>query len=152
MKNRSLKYIVGALLTCAIFMVTGCAGTRVAVEHGQGPPADGERKYERPGRSGGPPPWAPAHGYRAKKYRYYPSAQVYYDTGRGVYFYYTKGSWEVSASLPNRLKMRISDDYITLEMDTENPYEYHSQVVEKYPPGLNKNRGRGKDKKGPPDY
>lgn len=149
MKNRSLQYLA-ALLTCAIFVITGCAGTRVVVEHGQGAPGDAERKYERPGRSGGPPPWAPAHGYRAKKYRYYPSAQIYYDTDRGVYFYYRDGSWEVSASLPNRFRVRLSGGHVTLEMDTERPYEYHSEVVERYPPGLNNNRGHAKDKKGPP--
>lgn len=149
MKNRSLQYLA-ALLTCAIFTLTGCAGTRVIVEHDQGPAGNNGRRYEEPARSGGPPPWAPAHGYRAKKYRYYPSAQVYYDTGRGVYFYYSNGSWEVSASLPNRFRVRLSGDHVTLEMNTERPYEYHSEVVKRYPPGLNKNRGHARDKKGPP--
>ncbi|MFW6272038.1 MAG: hypothetical protein ACOC1Q_03235 [Desulfosalsimonas sp.] len=75
---------------------------------------------------------------------YYPSAQIYYDTGRSLYFYYRGGNWEVSARLPGELMARITADHVTLEMDTERPYEYHSDVVKRHPPGQSKkNRGRG---------
>jgi hypothetical protein len=43
---------------------------------------------------GGPPPHAPAHGYRAKySYRYYPSSYVYFDVSRKCYFYLDGDNW-----------------------------------------------------------
>ena len=100
-------------------------------------------------RGGGPPPWAPAHGYRAKhRYRYYPSSRVYYEKERGVYFYYGDREWRVSVSLPSGIHID-ADNYVTLEMDTNRPYEWDHEVREKYPPGQlkkkeKKNRGRGR--------
>ena len=38
------------------------------------------------------------------------------------------------------------EDSDTPEMDADKPYEYHSDVVRRYPPGHSKNRGKGKDK------
>jgi hypothetical protein len=123
--------------------LAACGGTRVVVE------GEGERE-SRHGyhRGGGPPPWAPAHGYRAKhKYRYYPDARVYYDTGRKVYFYWRDGKWRVSVSLPASIRLSVGD-YVTLEMDSERPYHYHDEVVKRYPPGQlkkkHKKKGKGK--------
>jgi hypothetical protein len=120
-------------------ILAGC-GERVGVQAG------GEPDYRRggpPGR-GGPPPWAPAHGYRAKhRYRYYPSSEVYYDEGRGVYIYYGGGRWQVSVSLPRGIRLDAGD-YVTLEMDTDRPYRYHGDVRRHYPPGRPGERGRGK--------
>lgn len=126
-----------------MFMITSCAGTRVVVDHSPDRPNRHEGGYEHPEHRTGPPPWAPAHGYRAKKYRYYPSVQVYFDIQRDVYFYYRNREWRVSARLPNRIRTSMAK-YITLEMGTDQPYKYHSEVVEQYPPGLS--RGRGNDR------
>ena len=96
----------------------------------------------------GPPPWAPAHGYRAKHhYRYYPSSYVYYDTARSLYFYSEAGRWHVSVSLPSSIRIDVGD-YVSLDMDTDEPYRYHSDVEKRYPPGRQKkkSKGRGKDK------
>ncbi|MDH5407857.1 MAG: hypothetical protein OEY00_04540 [Gammaproteobacteria bacterium] len=42
----------------------------------------------------GPPAHAKAHGYRKKRmYHYYPGAQVYFDSGRGLYFYLSVCFW-----------------------------------------------------------
>jgi hypothetical protein len=86
-------------------------------------------------QKGGPPDHAPAHGYRTKhKYRYYPSAQVYFDTDRGLYFYLSKDDWRVTASLPSSLKMSLGS-HISLEMDSDRPYVHHAEHKRKYPPG-----------------
>jgi hypothetical protein len=99
-----------------------------------------------PPREGGPPPWAPAHGYRAKhQYRYYPSSYVYYDTGRSMYFYYEGGRWLASVSLPSSIHIDVGD-YVNLDMDTDQPYRYHSDVVKRYPPGQLKKKSKGKGK------
>jgi hypothetical protein len=98
-----------------------------------------------PSRSAGPPPWAPAHGYRAKyQYYYYPSSHVYYDTVRSVYFYYSGEKWTASVSLPSSVRIDVNE-YVTLEMDTHEPYRYHPEVVKRYPPGQQK-KGSGKGK------
>ncbi|OPX97639.1 MAG: hypothetical protein A4E62_00263 [Syntrophorhabdus sp. PtaU1.Bin002] len=95
----------------------------------------------------GPPPWAPAHGYRAKHhYYYYPGPQVYFDVGRKVYFYPFKGDWRVSAALPVGIHID-AHSYQVLDMDTDRPYIYHSDVVKKYPPGQLKKQNKGKGKK-----
>jgi hypothetical protein len=100
-----------------------------------------------PAPESGPPPWAPAHGYRAKhQYRYYPESHVYYDTGRSVYFYYEGGRWGASVSLPSSIRIDVNE-YVSLAMDTDEPYRYDSAVVKKYPPGQQKkSKGKGKDK------
>jgi hypothetical protein len=83
----------------------------------------------------GPPPHAPAHGYRAKyAYRYYPSSCVYYDTGRKVYFYLEGDDWRASVSLPQHINLRLGD-YVTMDMDTDKPYTRFEEHRHKYPPG-----------------
>ena len=135
------KMLVAAFLVCVFGMVLGCAGGRVVIGDSPPPPA-GPSVYEK-----GPPPWAPAHGHRAKHhYRYYPSSSVYFDTGRGLYFYYERGAWQVSVSLPTHIHIAVGD-YVTLEMDTDRPYTYHSDVVKRYPPGQAKKKNKGKKKR-----
>lgn len=115
----------------------GCAG--VAVSAGEG---GGAYRIEPEGQ--GPPPWAPAHGYRAKyRYRYYPDDYVYYDGSRSLYFYYAGGGWRAAVALPSSIRIDL-DRYAVIEMDTDRPYVYHSDVVKRYPPGLEDNQGRGK--------
>jgi hypothetical protein len=93
-------------------------------------------------RKGGPPPHAPAHGYRAKyAYRYYPSSSVYYDTGRKVYFYLEGDDWRASVSLPQHLNLRL-DNYVTVDMDTDKPYTRFKKHRHKYPPGQLKKKNK----------
>lgn len=117
------------LLILGLFAPAGCQGTRFVISNEPAHRESHEVEKE------GPPPWAPAHGYRAKhKYRYYPSHHVYHDRERGLYFYYEYGRWEVSVSLPSGMHLDF-DPYVTLEMDTGRPYEYDDEVVKRYPPG-----------------
>ena len=52
--------------------------------------------------SQGPPPWAKAHGYRAKtRYVYLPEQNFYYDIQKHNYIYLSINNWEVSVSLPS---------------------------------------------------
>jgi hypothetical protein len=52
--------------------------------------------------SQGPPPWAPAHGYRAKtRHIYFPDQNMYYDIQKGVYIYFNNGKWAVSVKVPS---------------------------------------------------
>jgi hypothetical protein len=98
----------------------------------------------RPPAKGGPPPWAPAHGYRAKyRYRYYPSFQVYFDLDRKLYFYLKGERWLVSAHLPCGIHLEVAK-YVNVELDTAKPYEYFSEYRKKYPPGQTKKNKKHK--------
>jgi hypothetical protein len=136
--NVAISLAVGFL--AFLILAMGCSNERVIVPPpSSSPPPDQQVKK-------GPPPWAPAHGYRAKhQYRYYPSASVYFDIGRKLYFYYDGGGWRVSASLPLGIHIEVSD-YVILEMDTEQPYQYHTEVVRRYPPGQQKKSDKKKGK------
>jgi hypothetical protein len=124
-----------------LFMISGCQKSRVMV----GTSYPSYTSYS-PSFKEGPPPWAPAHGYRAKhRYFYYPSSYVYFDTGRNLYFYFEGGQWRVAASLPAGIKLNVND-YVILEMDTDKPYQFHSEVVKRYPPGHQKQKVKGKSK------
>ena len=106
------------------------------------PPPPREPGYERDYEYGGPPPWAPAHGYRAKyRYRYYPSSYVYFGEDMGLYYYYYAGRWEESPILPANIYLDV--DYVMLEMDADRPYEFHRDVVKRYPPGFKENIYKG---------
>jgi hypothetical protein len=129
------------LAVLGLVVISGCSRTRVVIENGPvySPPPP---PPPSPPQSG-PPPWAPAHGHRAKyRYYYYPVSYVYFDVGRSLYFYYRDAGWRVSASLPSSIVIDVAD-YAVLEMDTDTPYRYHSDVVQHYPPGQSKKSGKG---------
>jgi hypothetical protein len=87
-----------------------------------------------------------SHADAAKiKYLYYPASQVYFDAGRGLYFHCSGGQWHASASLPASVRIEVKDS-VSLELGTKNPYEFHSVVVKKYPPGQLKKLGKWKGK------
>jgi hypothetical protein len=134
MRRIELKRVF-ILISCTVFLYIfpGCTFTRGGIYVGEHP---------KPG--GGPPPHAPAHGYRAQHtYRYYPSAQVYFDTSRRVYFYLDGQGWRVSTSLPGRFHIAVGD-YVNIDMESDRPYTAFDKHKKKYPPGHKKNK---KDKK-----
>jgi hypothetical protein len=145
-KNFVISLAMG-FFTLSVLFAPGCTPKKVVVGYEK----DGNHRYSESGhkhRKGGPPAHAPAHGYRAKhKYRYYPSRSVYYDTGRGVYFYLKGKNWEVGASLPSSLRVGLGDS-VSIELDTDKPYLYHADHVKKYPPGQMKKKNKKKAKWG----
>ncbi len=93
-----------------------------------------------------PPPWAPAHGRRAKskthvqykqkqtykyKYHYYPQSNVYFDTTRNLYFYLVNGQWVQAQSLPAGLKSGLGQS-VTLEQFGNTPQQFHQEVTRLY--------------------
>lgn len=86
----------------------------------------------------GPPPWAPAHGYRAKtRYVYFTEYNFYYDNNRGVYIYLSGNNWEVSASIPNLFKTvnLTAAVKIDLDFDADDPQKYNADHKKKYKKG-----------------
>jgi hypothetical protein len=91
----------------------------------------GKNKAEKKEKTkGGPPSWAPAHGYRAKTRQvYFPEQNVYYDTQKESYIYFSNGKWEVSVGLPPILKgvdLKIAKK-IEMELDTDQPQLYNDE-------------------------
>lgn len=95
-----------------------------------------QRKQHPKGKKGGPPAWAPAHGYRAQKARYVytPQYNVYYDRHREVYIYLNMGKWEIAARLP--LLLRRVDYYnaqhVEIHMVSDAPYVYNARHINRY--------------------
>jgi len=145
-KRLFIGLVIGFFSGSAIFTF-GCAAKKIKVVHKkEGNSGYSEAGYEH--KKGGPPPHAPAHGYRAKyQYRYYPSCSVYYDYERKIYFYIKGDHWEAGASLPSHLRIGLGDS-VNIELDTDRPYIYHAEHVKQYPPGQPKDKDKKKNKWG----
>ncbi|MCU0540172.1 MAG: hypothetical protein MUF46_09855, partial [Desulfobacterales bacterium] len=57
---------------------------------------------------------------------------VYYDQGRGLYFYVKGDGWAVGASLPGDLMANLGTS-VNLELDTDKPFEHNSEHLKQYP-------------------
>ena len=83
------------------------------------------------------PPWAPSFKDRTKHlYYYYPDSYVYFDVVRELYFVNKDDKWRVELWPPARIQS--SAEYVILEMTTDMPYQFHSDVVKWFPPGYAK--------------
>jgi hypothetical protein len=80
-----------------------------------------------------PPPWAPAHGYRAKQYSYvyYPAIQVYYAPETRTWFWLTGGNWQFGVSLPVEYRPYATGG-VTIVLETDRPHQRHAYVIERY--------------------
>lgn len=141
--------VLGGLLGVALLGLTACETARYRgrdVEVGVGRDRGPRDVVVERGHRGGPPDHAPAHGYRRKfEYRYYRSAQVYYEPARRLYWYIRGGQWEVTGRLPEGII--LGRDYVTFELETDTPYTYFDEHRSKYPPqGKGPDRGKGQDR------
>jgi len=81
----------------------------------------------------GPPSWAARRWYqRNQEYYYYPGYDVYYRPADRVWFYQDRGQWRNGRNLPPGFRVAF-DRSITLTMATDRPYQFHQQVVTRYP-------------------
>ncbi len=98
----------------------------------------------------GPPPHAPAHGFRRQhRYRYYPDSCVYYEPDRSVYFYLEGSNWRSSARLPSGISIDVRN-YVNVDLDTDVPYSHFDEHKVKYPPhgGQSMHKGGERERKG----
>jgi hypothetical protein len=89
-----------------------------------------------PKKEAGPPPWAPAHGYRAKtRYVYFKDYNVYYDNTRGIYISISGGKWVVSTKIPSSISGidLVAAVKIDLDFDGDDPQKNNSDHQKKYP-------------------
>ena len=128
------------ILLC-LFSFSACRTTRGEIGYSRGQGTDSGHPHDiKKQKKNGPPPHAPAHGYRAKyKYRYYPVSSVYYDMNRSLYFYLEGPYWQISASLPHAIQVGLGD-HVVLEMEADKPYIHYDEHKHKYPPYKFKNK------------
>ena len=87
------------------------------------------------GKPKGPPPWAPAHGYRTKtRHVYFPDNNFYFDVQKSVYIYFSGDKWQVGVKLPSLyagidLKGAVK---VELELAIDSPQKYNSDHIVKY--------------------
>lgn len=83
----------------------------------------------------GPPPWAPAHGYRAKtRYVYFPDQNMYYDLNARNYLYLSGRNWVVRTTVPKVfLGINLGKSaQVELDFVGERPYVQNHIHVVKY--------------------
>lgn len=80
-----------------------------------------------------PTPWAPAHGYRAKEYRYVysPHHEIYYAPATQHWFWLDGGRWRVGTSLPSGIVV-AGVPGVSVIHSTERPYQMNTYVVKRY--------------------
>lgn len=80
-----------------------------------------------------PPPWAPAHGKRAKQhpYTYYPEYGFYYAPESSMWFWLEGSDWRIGASLPLDYRPYATGG-VSIELGTDKPYEENDLVIERY--------------------
>jgi hypothetical protein len=102
--------------------------------------------------SQGPPPWAPAHGYRAKtRHIYFPDHNVYFDLQKKVFIYINGSNWNVGTSLPKifgSINLRTSSQ-IELDYYGNYPYYFNREHKVKYKKNKNKNKNNASGKPKP---
>ncbi len=83
-----------------------------------------------------PPPWAPAHGHRAKQareyhYVYYPAQQVYYAPEQQIWFWMNGGNWQFGVNLPTQYRAYASSG-VPVVLHSSRPYVEHVYVEKRY--------------------
>lgn len=81
----------------------------------------------------GPPPWAPAHGFRRnREYYYYPDAMVYFRPADRTWYFRDGDNWRTSAELPASVRIDFGRS-VPVTMETDRPFEHHANVAKFYP-------------------
>ena len=120
------KFLSAVVLVCLTFMLVSCESFSIGVGSGH------KHKHKN-----GPPPHAPAHGYRHKQH----GVELVFDSGRGVYVvidlpnhYYFKGRYYRRGEIQWEVGVHI-----------DGPWEFISE--DELPKGLRaKEKGKGKAK------
>lgn len=129
-RHSHISLLILALV--GIALLSGCRGPRLPVP----PPViiDDDHRHR------------PRHRIRHYRYRYFPGCQVYYDTTRKIYFYFSNNVWVSVPVLPRHIHVDW-DDYVTLELEGPKPHLHHKDVFKRYPPKVRKKAPRQNPKK-----
>jgi hypothetical protein len=65
-------------------------------------------------------------------YVYYPEHEIYFAPESKTYFYRVNGSWISGTTLPPEDVAYVRSKGVTIELDTDKPYERHEYVIKHY--------------------
>lgn len=139
------------LLTAAVTLpFQGCTRRVVVVEQSH-PRTVAYQEWQE--SKMGPPPWAPAHGWRHKRTcQYYYDREVYYQSARRQWIWFESGAWRIGTTLPDAIRVNLGPS-VTVQIEGNHPEYYHEKICAVYPPHHKatakagphgKTRGRGK--------
>lgn len=109
----AVKLAAGMLLATSTLTLAGC--------------------YVEPYHRPGPPPHAPAHGYRWHQYDYfyYPSVGVYFNIYSGTYYYRDGHSWRHSTWLPPKIVIQPRER-VQIRIQDKHPWKHDWEYRERY--------------------
>lgn len=137
MKKYCSNYLMIGIFLTMLLPLWGCRSVSVEYETGA---VIGEKP--------GPPPHAPAHGYRRKAYSYiyYPECRIYFDVSQHLYFYFDLGAWRKVSVLPVHISL-VKEGSVSIQMDIDTPYIKIHEHEKRYPPKkFKKSKGPGPGK------
>ncbi len=127
-----MRFFITTLVLLALLATTGCSHLHVSHDN------------SRPGN--GKEPRGNAYGHNKHnhiEYEYYPSAEVFFDPQRKLYFWHAAAYWGVGKRLPSTYKLDHKEREL-VSLDTKLPYRQHDRVKSENP---SKNSGRKHKKK-----
>ena len=80
------------------------------------------------------------------KYVYYKDRDIYFAPETKTYYWLVDGNWRSGRELPAEDRAYVRTGGVSIELDTERPYERHDYVIAKY-----KSRDRDRDNDGDED-
>ena len=75
-------------------------------------------------------------------YMYYPEHEIYFAPDTKTYYWKSNGSWTSGTTLPPEDTAFVRSKGITIELDTDKPYERHDYVIAHYKNGHRDNDDR----------
>ncbi len=65
-------------------------------------------------------------------YVYYRDHEIYFQPERKVYYWREGGEWKSGSVLPTASRSYVTSGGVTIELESERPYEQHEEVVSRY--------------------
>ncbi len=116
----------------SISLLAGCRGPRFPVP----PPIIIDDGYHQ----------RPRHRIKHYRYRYFPGSQVYYDSSRRIYFYFSNNTWLSVPVLPPHIHLDMHN-YVTVDLEGPKPHIHHKNVIKRYPPRVIKKQNRQQERR-----
>ena len=115
-----MRFFITSLVLLALLTLPGCGlritGTHTPVAVKKAPPGN-------------------AYGLKKHnhiEYDFYPSAEVYFDPQRKLYFWHAAAYWGVGKRLPSTYKLDHKERRL-VSLDTKLPYRQHDRVMSENP-------------------
>lgn len=85
-------------------------------------------------------------------YVYYPEHDIYFAPDTKTYYYQVNGNWTAGTTLPAEDLPYIRSRGVTIELDTDRPYERHDYVIAHYKNKLERKLDHDGDHDGDHDH